>query len=299
MNLEEKKTLAERLLQTPINWYEDDRGTLQCPGHAKHTKKTADKHTILYLDGVPTLYCWHQSCAEKVEEANAMLRDRLCDDNAEEKAESKEKYDAKCKAQSEADWILTHNDWLLSNYHWPEVFDRPDTATSFTRFMRTLWHEDDMLWVGDVWDTGPVKGPGHFKAAGSWLAEPPNLYANRFTTAATYKPNTCDRAGRQVLTSPYIVVEFDKLSEDIQDNRVQGAAFLKFISRSWDLVAVVDSGNKSLHGWFVNNEKVTDQTKQYVVFLGADAKTMRPAQAVRVPGGKRENGKVQSLLWIK
>jgi hypothetical protein len=61
---------------------------------------------------------------------------------------------------------------------------------------------------------------------------------------------------------------------------------------------VVDSGNKSLHGWFEMNEKITEQQRFFLRQLGADVNTMRPSQPVRLPGAIRDNGNVQSILWL-
>ena len=45
-----------------------------CPGVTFHTAKSGEKHTILYLETVPTLACQHQSCAHVVESFNRVLR---------------------------------------------------------------------------------------------------------------------------------------------------------------------------------------------------------------------------------
>lgn len=47
---------------------------VRCPGEGFHSAKTADKHTILYLETVPTLSCQHQSCNHVVEAFNKVLR---------------------------------------------------------------------------------------------------------------------------------------------------------------------------------------------------------------------------------
>src|SRR5258708_35035124 len=92
MNLEEKKTRAAELLMTEIEWYEEDRGRLVCPGERLHTKKTGEKDTILYMDSVPTLFCFHASCADFIYDANKMLRLELAEPmSREEKKENKEK----------------------------------------------------------------------------------------------------------------------------------------------------------------------------------------------------------------
>lgn len=50
---------------------------VRCPGESFHTAKTAGKHTILYLQTVPTLSCQHQSCAHVVESFNKVLRSEI------------------------------------------------------------------------------------------------------------------------------------------------------------------------------------------------------------------------------
>lgn len=50
---------------------------VRCPGEAFHSNKSGPKHTILYLETVPTLSCQHESCAAVVESFNQVLRSRI------------------------------------------------------------------------------------------------------------------------------------------------------------------------------------------------------------------------------
>lgn len=50
---------------------------VRCPGEQFHDNKTGPKHTILYLESVPTLACQHQSCAANVEAFNRVLRSEI------------------------------------------------------------------------------------------------------------------------------------------------------------------------------------------------------------------------------
>jgi putative DNA primase/helicase len=50
---------------------------VNCPGFGFHTNKSGDKHTILYLDTVPTLSCQHDSCSHVVEAFNKVLRSEI------------------------------------------------------------------------------------------------------------------------------------------------------------------------------------------------------------------------------
>jgi hypothetical protein len=73
------------------------------------------------------------------------------------------------------------------------------------------------------------------------------------------------------------------------------------IAKSIPLVMVVDSGGKSIHGWFrvagVPEERVR-RFFRYAVALGADRATWTPCQFVRMPNGTRDNGKKQCVIYL-
>lgn len=76
-SLPEREQIAYRLLGELR--YDPAKGGYfcRCPGEQFHSAKTADKHTILYLTGAPTLSCQHQSCAAVVEAFNKVLRSEI------------------------------------------------------------------------------------------------------------------------------------------------------------------------------------------------------------------------------
>tara|TARA_R110002020_G_scaffold118191_6_gene270206 strand:- start:1040 stop:1831 length:792 start_codon:yes stop_codon:yes gene_type:complete len=93
----------------------------------------------------------------------------------------------------------------------------------------------------------------------------------------------------------YLVVEFDK------GEHAEHAAFLHNLHRIIPITMVVHSGNKSLHGWF--HVEGMPETKQVRFFdeatqLGADTATWNRSLFVRMPDGKRANGKRQSILYF-
>ncbi len=93
----------------------------------------------------------------------------------------------------------------------------------------------------------------------------------------------------------YLVVEFDK------GEHADHAAFLHNLDRIIPITLVVHSGNKSLHGWFhvenIPEEKLINFFKE-ATRLGADTATWNTSLFVRMPDGKRENGKRQSILYF-
>jgi hypothetical protein len=95
-------------------------------------------------------------------------------------------------------------------------------------------------------------------------------------------------------TRLFLVVEFDQGSFD------QHAALLVHLAKSEPLALVVHSGNKSLHGWFLA-KKEEAQSREFMcsaVSLGADHATWTRCQYVRMPDGRRDNGKRQRVVYF-
>jgi len=93
----------------------------------------------------------------------------------------------------------------------------------------------------------------------------------------------------------FLVVEFDRIMPDAQ------SAVLLHLAERAPLAMVVSSGNWSLHGWFYTNgcdPEALESFCAYAVKLGADYATYTLCQLVRMPGGLRDNGKIQQVLFL-
>jgi hypothetical protein len=93
----------------------------------------------------------------------------------------------------------------------------------------------------------------------------------------------------------FLVVEFDYGRLD------QQAALLWHLTRFAPLALVVFSGNKSMHGWFLCEGQPEDKLRRffdYAVSLGADPKTWSRCQFVRMPDGRRADGKISNALSL-
>jgi hypothetical protein len=67
------------------------------------------------------------------------------------------------------------------------------------------------------------------------------------------------------------------------------------------LALVVHSGGRSLHGWYPCQGETKERLERFMRFavsLGADPATWTKSQFVRVPDGKRNNGKRQRILYF-
>ena len=94
----------------------------------------------------------------------------------------------------------------------------------------------------------------------------------------------------------FLVVEFDDGTRD------EHATLLLHLALHGPLALVVYSGGKSLHGWFPCLGRSDEELRPffaYAVKLGADPATFSRCQQVRMPGGTRENGKRQEVLFFR
>jgi hypothetical protein len=57
-----------------VDWQTEVSGFCRCPGEALHTHHNGKKDCRISVDGAPTIYCFHSSCAPVVAEACRNLR---------------------------------------------------------------------------------------------------------------------------------------------------------------------------------------------------------------------------------
>lgn len=93
----------------------------------------------------------------------------------------------------------------------------------------------------------------------------------------------------------FIVIEFDTGTFD------DHAGLLLHLATWAPLAMVVHSGGKSAHGWFPckgQPESTIKRFMDYAVGLGADPATWTRCQLVRLPGGTRNNGNKQRVIYF-
>src|SRR5215475_10939564 len=67
------RTVAERIVGR-VDWQNEVSGFCRCPGESMHTSSNGKKDCRVNVDGAPTIFCFHASCAPAVAEANRRLR---------------------------------------------------------------------------------------------------------------------------------------------------------------------------------------------------------------------------------
>lgn len=60
-----------------VDWQSEVSGFCRCPGETLHTSQAGKKDCRVSVDGAPTIFCFHASCAPVVAAANKRLRQEL------------------------------------------------------------------------------------------------------------------------------------------------------------------------------------------------------------------------------
>lgn len=292
----------------PVDWQVLHRsGFINCPGAELHTTATGARDTRLYLDRVPTIFCLHKGCRMKVREANILLRRALLEQGdwtpppptpqQEARRERQMEYERQERRLAVAkDAVLTGYAWPLNSlraaspvpirpYGWPQLLD--------------LFDEKDTIWVGEPHHSGSSMHLRNFRRVTAWrqLAIPPAPFicANPFTAGGV------SRTVERIETPRHMVIECDELHPDPVLNREMSGAVFKYlltVRPNLRLRAVIDSGNKSLHGWFTYDAEAHEWAIAVLPALGVDPATLRLAQPVRAPGYRRDTGRIQELLYL-
>lgn len=178
--------------------------------------------------------------------------------------------------------------------------------------IETLCKPDDLLWIGDRHQAGIIGEtirPSqdwilHFRDGG---VTAPHIIINPLNGTPVMKKSGDDKTLRgdgNVASYRYCICEFDDVPREEQ---------IRFWSAvKLPIVALIDSGGKSIHAWLDVQKLVQVETvEQWATEikerlydrmlrpLGVDAACSNPARLSRLPGHLRaEKGAYQRLLWL-
>ena len=187
-----------------------------------------------------------------------------------------------------------------------------ETQNDPVLLLENLYEKTDLIWMGERFDQG-IMGRT-IRTAEEWIT----YYQNGGKTFSHIIPNpltgtpaikkTGDRetlrGDANVKKYRFCLVEFDDLSREEQ---------LRFWSAvKLPIVALIDSGNKSIHGWIDIQKLGKIETAEHwqsivknrlydtiLTPLGVDASCSNASRLSRLPGHFREKkGAYQRLLWL-
>lgn len=288
-----------------IDWISPTEGYCDCPGRNRHSNRSGRRDCALYLDRVPTVYCVHGSCSNIVETTNKKLRAAILNgrpvetrNKAEDKAIKKAREDNERIRQRAAKSLPQ----LLDEFVWPYdkiVSDSPvkldGNEPDHWKLLLGKFMAEDVVWIGERFDSGKPEHTKNFKTVENWLKE--KSAPGPLICPVTFKNTSHARSNENVVLRRFLVIESDTLTRD------QVGAVFRWLRDGCglNLIAIVDTGNKSLHGWFEFEEDLFETQKLILPALQCDPKLFTPSQPVRLPGALRDGveGKYQKLIYLK
>lgn len=182
--------------------------------------------------------------------------------------------------------------WHADFWHSSEIILPPCHREQAEFFARHLFAREDTLWLGDEYDSGQPHHTAHFRLRDEWLAEielPPRI------AAGTFRPGSYSRSTGSLATAPFIVIESDDLigrkpttDSEREENRMQCAALIRFMQDRFKLSlrAVIDTGGKSLHGYFDRPSPAAIEALEEIAdALAIDSQVItRAHNPLRLPG---------------
>lgn len=311
-----------------VDWQTDVSGFCKCPGEALHTHKTGKKDCRINVDGAPTIYCFHASCAPAVAETNKRLRrelnaspwvltlpdgkvlrsgdvlqadgtvkvkDRTNETNATDAGEKLVLETLRVNAERFKGELFEFFKWPFAQImeDSPLLVAERDAEDQFRTWLR-LWPAHCHVWIGDIYSSGRPEHRTHFRPIADWYQIGPVM--GNFTCGSSFKPGSFQRSNANCNGTRFMVVESDTLAKD-----EVGAIFAYLNLRlRFNLHAIIDTAGKSLHGWLdaPRDKRIEARLKAVLTVFGCDPKLFTYSQPVRVPGAYRD-GRLQRIVWLK
>ena len=314
-----------------VDWQSEVSGFCRCPGEALHTSHNGKKDCRVNVDGAPTIFCFHASCAAAVAEANRRLRSALAGGQwaialpggqvlrsgdvlqAGGVVLPREVVKARAKAEGRepGEVLLLESLRAAAERYSPQLFDffqwpmpqileespllvaHRDPEDQFRTWLK-LWPACSTVWIGDVYSSGQPEHRTHFRPVAEWYQIGPVM--GNFTCGSAFRQGSYSRNNENLDGHRFMVIESDTLSKD------EVGAIFAYLRRRlrYDLHCIIDTAGKSLHGWFETppNKILENRLKAGLEVFGCDPKLFTYSQPVRVPGAWRD-GKLQKLIWLK
>ena len=240
-NITLRQQVAEGLLGH-IEWRSPTEGECACPGSAMHSSPHRRRHTLVFLDGAPSVQCVHSSCAAAVAEFNRRLRSEIgrAERGADWKpdpAEARQRQaERRARAEAEAEearLVETAGralEKILARWAWAEVdawedspvrLDGPPEA-DHELFLRHVFPPDAVLWIGERHESGRPEFAANFRTAAEWCAAP--AAPAPLVCPGIFRAGSFSRSAENVEHSPFLVVEADAVDPIVAAKAARAAA---------------------------------------------------------------------------
>ena len=289
-----------------VLWLSETEGFCACPGRHLHGTADARKDCKIYLAPVPTVSCFHSSCRILVEETTKELRHiaraaegatggkrrRLTQGEKDQMADLKAKESLRRRSSSSRHRLLRDFRWAYRDIRENSPVDLPEDPTGHWREVLSLFAGDQAIWVGALYQSGQAEHTKRFKLKAEWLGS--ETVPGHFICPSTFEVGSFARSKENIVRRAFLVVESDDLDKD-----TIGAVFRWMRDKvGLNLRCIVDTGGKSLHGWFdFPADEELDELKIILPELGCDPKMFTATQPCRLPGALRGD-RHQKLIFL-
>ena len=302
--------------------YHGTKITARCPACTAEGADTLGIHLVVYPNGKYACvkyqgdknhnrHIWKLVGLKRKLDPIEERRWRQC--RAQEQIEKRRKTELLRAAKSNRDRLIEQHGWSIASV----VSESPQSPSDIVvetcprRFLGSLFLPDDRLWTGELNSTGQPHNSVHWKTCDEWVSAPQGTPIGPYVSPATWKPAIYSRTNTNVLTSPYVVLDFDGLdgiqptTPEEKDALVNaGLAFTRWLRDvlHWQLCAILLTGSKGVHVWFRTPPgSVLDSLKTVHREFGIDPKLIgHPAQPCRLPGHPHpKTGNLSRVLWLQ
>jgi hypothetical protein len=159
-----------------------------------------------------------------------------------------------------------------------------------------VFKKTDHVWIGNERDSGQPRFATHFRTPEEWRKAPPS-HSWSFTCGAAFIPGSFSRSAANIKALRTLILESDALGG------ADTYAVARWVESNFTLplLAMVYSGNKSLHCYFQHpGAEWVGLYRPALVEAGFCAASLRSlVQPMRLANQLRNNNTVQYLLWIR
>lgn len=196
------------------------------------------------------------------------------------------------------DWPAPCHEARQALYGTPALFDTSPKPVTATDVLTTLFPPGAWICAAhDVYRAQTMPLDALLPGAPTYAFVVPNAMQAEYgltgtgTKSQRAKANACPPSRRR-----FMVVEFDT-----HDTPTEQVAVLSWLhSADTPLCLAVWSGGKSIHGWYNVAGLPSWQKARFfwlAAYLGADASLWDTSKLVRMPGGRRDTGQTQDVLF--
>jgi hypothetical protein len=291
-----------------------DNGYVTCPGRDLHSHPSGKRDCQIFLQDVPNIFCVHNSCAGVIAEKNRLLQSLIgkaeCGREYKlqpyrpspqeiQRERDRDRFERlKYRAEKSLAQIVSahacdpYDLWEMSPIR------LEGDAQEDWQLLLQLYRSGDVLWIGDEKesarddhdDAWKEHCATRFKTAVEWLNSEPT---GHHICPNLFKAGVYSRTAENITELRFLVVESDKLTKP------ESCGVLKWLSKILRMRAVIDTGGKSLHGWFeYPDDKAFKELKAILPGLGCDDALFQQAHTCRLPGPLRDTGRRQHLTYL-